>query len=119
VFIGFCAPCSSVGTPRLQGTAPVVIATGGGAVLLRRENVGGLEQATGAAFVTADQGWVVGTQTRYPAAITSQGPGITVSRIVHTANGGRPWRVQYVLRDWARGGPKAAGSRQPGRRHAG
>ena len=97
VFIGFCAPCSSVGTPQLQGTAPLVIATGGGAVLLRRGNVANLEQANGAAFVTANEGWVVGTQTRYP--VNGQGRGSTVSRIVHTADGGRTWQVQYVLKD--------------------
>jgi len=95
VFIGFCAPCSSLRTPQLQGTAPVVIATGGGAVLLRRGNVAALEQATGAAFVSADEGWVVGAQTRYPQ--NGQGPGITVSRIVHTSDGGHSWQVQYVL----------------------
>jgi hypothetical protein len=95
VFIGFCAPCSSVGTPQLQGTAPLVIATKGGAVLLRRGNVAYLEQANGAAFVSADQGWVVGTQTRYPSGGQTR---ITVSRIVHTADGGRSWQVQYVLR---------------------
>ena len=97
-FIGSCAPCSSPGTPQLQGTAPLAIATSGGAVLLRRGNVAGLEQANGAAFVSADEGWVVGTQTRYPTATTSQGPGITVSRIVHTTDGGRTWQVQYVLK---------------------
>jgi photosystem II stability/assembly factor-like uncharacterized protein len=98
IFIGFCAPCSSVGTPQLQGTAPLVIATKGGAVLLRRGTVADLEKANGAAFVSANEGWVVGTQTRYPTATTSQGPGITVSRIVHTADGGRTWQVQYVLK---------------------
>ena len=98
VFIGFCAPCSSPGRPQLQGTAPVAIATNGGAVLLRRGNVGDLGLANGAAFVSADEGWVVGTQTRYPTATTSQGPGITVSRIVHTTDGGRTWQVQYVLK---------------------
>jgi photosystem II stability/assembly factor-like uncharacterized protein len=98
VFIGFCGPCSSLGMPQLQGTAPLVIATKGGSVLLRRGNVGGIELANGAAFVTASEGWVVGTQTRYPTAVTSQGPGITVSRIMHTTDGGRTWQVQYVLK---------------------
>jgi photosystem II stability/assembly factor-like uncharacterized protein len=95
VFIGFCGPCSSPQMHQSQGTAPLVIATEGGAVLLRRGNVGGLEQANGAAFVSADVGWVVGTQTRHPRGGPSGG--ITVSRIVHTADGGRTWQVQYVL----------------------
>jgi photosynthesis system II assembly factor YCF48-like protein len=95
VFIGSCSPCSNPATPQLQGTAPMDIATSGGAVLTRRGVVAQLEQANGAAFVTADDGWVVGTQTRYPANGPSRGR--TVSRIMHTADGGRTWQVQYVL----------------------
>jgi hypothetical protein len=96
VFIGSCAPCSSPQMPQSQGTAPLVIANQGGAMLLRPGNVADIAQANGAAFVTPNDGWVVGTQTRYPR----NGPdrGITVSRIVHTADGGRSWQVQYLLK---------------------
>ncbi len=95
VFIGLCAPCSAPATPRLQGTAPMDIATDGGAVLLRRGVIARLAEANGAAFVTADDGWVVGTQTRYP--LSGQGRERTVSRIMHTTDGGRSWQVQYAV----------------------
>ena len=96
VFVGYCAPCSLPRSPRLQGIAPMDIATHGGAVLLRRGLVGKLAEANGAAFVTADDGWVVGTQTSYPLSSTGGAPK-TVTRIVHTADGGRTWQVQYAL----------------------
>ncbi len=97
VFVGYCGPCSLPGTPQLQGTAPMDLAAHGGTMLLRRGLVARLAVASGAAFVTAEDGWVVGTQTSYP--LTS-GPGSapkTVSRIMHTADGGRTWQVQYAL----------------------
>src|SRR5258708_6972268 len=62
----------------------------------RRGRISQLTQATGAAFVTASDGWVVGTQTSYPASGSSAGR--TISRIMHTADGGRSWQEQYVLR---------------------
>lgn len=95
VFIGWCPPCSSSASPRLPGPAPMDIALHGGAVLLRRGRVGQLTQATGAAFITASDGWVVGVQTRYPAS--GAGTGRTISLIMHTADGGRSWQVQYAF----------------------
>ena len=96
VFIGWCPPCSVPASPRPQGgTASMDIATAGGAVLLHRGVVARLGEANGAAFVTADDGWVVGTQTRYP--LSGRGRARTVSRIMHTADGGRTWQVQYTL----------------------
>ncbi len=96
VFIGWCPPCSVPASPRPQGgTAPMDIATQGGAVLLHRGVVARLAEANGAAFVSADDGWVVGTQTRYP--LSGRGHARTVSRIMHTADGGRTWQVQYTL----------------------
>jgi photosystem II stability/assembly factor-like uncharacterized protein len=96
VFVGFCPPCSPPGSPRLLGPAPMDIALHGGAILIRRGRISQLTQATGAAFVTASDGWVVGTQTSYPASGSSAGR--TISRIMHTADGGRSWQEQYVLR---------------------
>ena len=95
VFIGYCAPCSVRGAPQLQGTAPMDIATNGGAMLVARGPIPHLAQANGAAFVSADEGWVVGTQSRYP--LSGQGHVRTVSRILHTTDGGRTWQVQYAL----------------------
>jgi hypothetical protein len=95
VFVGFCGPCSAPGTPRLQGSAPMDLAINGGVVLRRRGLVPGIAEANGAAFVTARDGWVVGTQTRYP--LSGRGKTKTVSRIMHTADGGRTWQVQYLL----------------------
>ena len=98
VFVGYCAPCSLPGTPQLQGTAPMDVAAHGGTVLLRRGLVSKLAEANGAAFVTASDGWVVGTQTSYPLSASGSGSAPkTVTRIMHTADGGRTWHVQYAL----------------------
>jgi len=88
VFIGWCAACSAPASPRLLGPAPMDIALRGGAVLLRRGRVAQLSQATGTAFVTASDGWVVGVRQARR----------TVSVIMHTADGGRTWQPQYALR---------------------
>jgi hypothetical protein len=67
-------------------------------VLLRRGLVGQLAAATGAAFVTAEDGWVTGTQTSYPLSATGSGSAPKmVTRIMHTADGGRTWQVQYAI----------------------
>jgi hypothetical protein len=87
VFIGWCPPCSAPASPRLLGPAPMDIALHAGAVLLRRGRIGLLSQATGAAFVTASEGWVTGIREGLRS----------VSVIMHTADGGRSWREQYVL----------------------
>jgi photosystem II stability/assembly factor-like uncharacterized protein len=98
VFVGYCGPCSLPGTPQLQGTAPMDFAAHGGRMLLRRGLVARLAVASGAAFVTAEDGWVVGTQTSYPRSSSGSGSAPkTVSRIMHTGDGGRTWQVQYVL----------------------
>jgi len=87
VFVGWCPPCSATGSPRLLGPAPMDVALSGGTVLLRRGRIGELSQAMAAAFVTASNGWVVGIRQA----------GRTVSMVMHTADGGRSWRVQYTL----------------------
>jgi hypothetical protein len=87
VFVGWCPPCSAPASPRLLGPAPMDVALYGGAVLLRRGRIGELSQAMGVAFVTANDGWVVGLRQT----------GQTVAMVMHTADGGRSWRAQYTL----------------------
>jgi len=87
VFVGWCPACSAPASPRMLGPAPMDVALNGGAVLVRRGRIGQLSQATGAAFVTASDGWVVGIRQ------ASRG----MAAIMHTADGGRTWRVQYTL----------------------
>jgi photosystem II stability/assembly factor-like uncharacterized protein len=59
----------------------------GGAILLRRGRIARLSQATAAAFVTVGDGWVTGIRQARRA----------VSVVMHTTDGGRTWRVQYLL----------------------
>ena len=67
-----------------EGTAP---GPRGYSSRVRRGRIGQLSQATGAAFVTASDGWVVGIRQASR----------TIAVIIHTADGGRTWRVQYTL----------------------
>ncbi len=87
VFIDSCEACGT-------GTAPMDLAEHGGAVLLPRGNVRGITEANAAAFITIDDGWVVGTQTSYHPSGTAS---TVVNRIVHTADGGRSWQILYTL----------------------
>jgi photosystem II stability/assembly factor-like uncharacterized protein len=89
VFIGWCSACSVL-QPGSRGPAavPMVIALHGGTVLLRRGQVGRLSYATGTAFVSVSDGWVTGLLLAHR----------TVSALEHTADGGRSWQVQYVLK---------------------
>jgi len=100
VFIDSCAPCEQPGTPppgsTVQGSAPLDLALNGGAILRSRGPVSGLAVADAAAFISPDEGWVVGTQTTYPASGSTAGIR-TLSRIMQTADGGRTWQVQYTL----------------------
>jgi photosystem II stability/assembly factor-like uncharacterized protein len=83
VFVDSCPACG-------YGSAPWGLALGGGAKLIRAAAaVGGINYAFGASFITASEGWVVGT-IRSGRTI--------ISRIVHTADGGGSWQVQYVAR---------------------
>ncbi|MDQ2874264.1 MAG: hypothetical protein M3Y33_05405, partial [Actinomycetota bacterium] len=87
VFIDNCSACG-------YGTAPMDLARDGGAVLQPGGNVGGINVAAAAAFVTLDTGWVIGTRTTYHQS----GLPTMVSRIMHTGNGGRTWQAQYTAR---------------------
>jgi photosystem II stability/assembly factor-like uncharacterized protein len=84
-FIGSCPACTAPASPRLLGPAPLVIALDGGAKLVRRGRIANLMEATGAAFLSVDDGWVVGIR---------QGTA-RVSLIMHTADGGKTWQEQY------------------------
>ena len=86
VFIDMCTACG-------YGTAPMDAARDGGTVLQARGNVGDIQNPRAAAFVTLDDGWVIGTATTYP----SSGPGTQMTRIVHTSDGGHSWQVQYTV----------------------
>ena len=81
VFVDWCPACGA-------GIAPWGLALGNGANLLRKGAVGGgINQAIGASFLSSSLGWVVGT-TRSGSKIANC--------IVHTADGGSSWQVQYA-----------------------
>ncbi len=86
-YIGWCPACTAPGSPGLLGPAPLDIALRGGSVLIRRGTIPDITRATGAAFLTVSDGWVVGL---------SQGRHLT-SRVLHTGDGGRTWQVQYTI----------------------
>jgi photosystem II stability/assembly factor-like uncharacterized protein len=77
-YVDWCGPCGA------QGTAPWDLAANSGH-LTKKGDVGGLTYATGASFLTPGQGWVVGEVWGTH----------DVQRIVHTADGGATWQVQY------------------------
>jgi photosystem II stability/assembly factor-like uncharacterized protein len=75
--------------PEGLGAAPLEMVTGGGAGLSMRGNVGGVTQAYGVAFVSATQGWVIGTDQTSPG---KRGDYV----IEATSDGGRTWTRQYA-----------------------
>jgi hypothetical protein len=85
VFIDNCVSCG-YGTPWMETT------TDGGAHLSKTVVVTDLTNATGASFVTVNDGWVIGDD-QYPDQGNSAGP--TLLRIEHTTDGGRTWTTQY------------------------
>jgi photosystem II stability/assembly factor-like uncharacterized protein len=76
-FVDWCDACG-------YGTAPWDLATGG--QLSREGNVTGINQPSAASFLSPSLGWVVGI------VVNGMHP---IQRIVHTADGGRSWQVQY------------------------
>jgi photosystem II stability/assembly factor-like uncharacterized protein len=74
--------------PEGYGAAPMDLITGG-TTLAKEGNVGGLTQPYAAAFASATQGWVVGTDQTSPGR-----QGATV--IEHTADAGKTWTRQYA-----------------------
>ncbi len=84
VVIGSCPPCG-------DGTAPWALLTAAGAVITPRGNIGGLNEAAAASFLTPRLGWVAGASTnfRHPANPVQR------QRIVMTSDGGKSWHTQY------------------------
>jgi photosystem II stability/assembly factor-like uncharacterized protein len=71
------------------GAAPLEMVTGGGAGRSMLGDIGGVTQAYGAAFVSATQGWVIGTDQTSPG---KQGD----YAIEATSDGGHTWTRQYT-----------------------
>jgi hypothetical protein len=84
VFIDNCAACGA-------GTAPWDLVTNSGATLAKEGNVGDITDAEAASFVSAEVGWVAGTEMTFQAAGTR-----SQQRIVATTDGGRSWHIQYA-----------------------
>jgi len=85
VYIDYCPACG-------YGTAPWDLATGGGASLTRRGNVGDLNWPVAASFLTPELGWVTGFE------VDSRNPSRPrlYPRIVATSDGGRTWHIDYA-----------------------
>ncbi len=86
VVIGSWPPCG-------DGTAPWALLTAAGAVITPRGNIGGLNEAAAAAFLTPRLGWVVGDSTSFRHPANS----IQRQRIVMTSDGGQSWHTEYTF----------------------
>lgn len=85
VYIDNCVACG-------LGTAPWDLVTNSGTTLAKEGNVGGITSAEAASFISAQVGWVVGTDMTYKAPSTFR----TQQRIVATTDGGLSWHIQYA-----------------------
>jgi len=85
VFIDSCAPCNA-------GTAPWAVASNSGAALAEQGNVGSINFADAAAFLSPQTGWVTGTYMDIPA----KGKTRFQQRIVATSDGGKTWQTQWA-----------------------
>lgn len=85
VFIDFCPACG-------PGTAPWDVATGSGATLTVKGNVGQVNVPQAASFLSAQAGWVAGTAQQF----TDKGKSRQQQRIVATTDGGTTWHVEYA-----------------------
>jgi photosystem II stability/assembly factor-like uncharacterized protein len=86
VFVDNCVACGYYGVPMMETT------TDGGAHLSKPDTVANITDATGASFVTVNDGWVIGVD-QTPDQGNNGGP--TFLRIEHTADGGRTWTTQH------------------------
>ena len=84
-FIDYCPACG-------PGTAPWDLATGSGATLTVKGNVGQVNVPLAASFLSAQAGWVAGTAREF----TDNGKTRSQQRIVTTTDGGRTWQVEYA-----------------------
>lgn len=78
-FVGFTPPANG------WGAAPLIMATHGGAVLSRAGDIPAINQPLAAAFLTQDQGWVVGENLK-----------AHTYSIETTTDAGRTWTTQYT-----------------------
>ena len=85
VFIDSCSPCNA-------GTAPWAVATSSGAALAEQGNVGGINFADAAAFLSPQTGWVAGVYMDVPA----KGKSRYQQRIVATSDGGKTWQTEWA-----------------------
>jgi len=85
VFIDSCSPCNA-------GTAPWAVAANSGATLTEKGNVGGLNFADAAAFLSPQAGWVAGVSMELPA----KGKSRYQQRIVATTDGGKTWQTEWA-----------------------
>ena len=85
VFIDYCPACG-------PGTAPWDVATGSGATLAVKGNVGKVNIPQAASFLSAQAGWVAGTAREF----TDAGKSRSQQRIVATTDGGRTWELEYA-----------------------
>jgi hypothetical protein len=86
-FIDWCSGCG-------PGTAPWDIATNSGATLTQEGNVGAITDPQGASFLSAQAGYVAGSDTVFPTSASGQAR--FQERIVRTTDGGRTWHVQWA-----------------------
>jgi photosystem II stability/assembly factor-like uncharacterized protein len=83
-FVGNCNDCGA-------GTAPWDLATNSGATLVREGNVGDVNFASAASFVSPGVGFVLGFEQ------TSRGSTTRIQqRVVATTDGGRTWHIAYA-----------------------
>jgi hypothetical protein len=86
-FVDWCSACG-------YGTAPWDIAANSGATLAKEGNVGAITYPQAASFLSAEVGWVAGSEAVYPAS--PEGTPKSQERIVATTDGGRTWHVQWA-----------------------
>ena len=79
VFVGYTPPLG-------YGAAPVMLASDNGHTLSKMGEVGAINEPMAAAFLSPDQGWVVGENLKTNAF-----------DIEATSNAGRSWTTQYTV----------------------
>ena len=68
------------------------MATGSGATLTVKGNVGKITDPQAASFLSAQAGWVAGTARE----LQQRGKSRSQQRIVATTDGGRTWQLEYA-----------------------
>jgi hypothetical protein len=78
-FVGYTPPIG-------DGVAPVMLASQHGSALTSEGNVGTINEPLAAAFLSPDQGWVVGENLR-----------TNTFAVESTSNAGRTWTTEYTV----------------------